>query len=102
MYMCVYMYIYIYICISIHIRTREEPTGWPGWVSGGPVAGGEFPEHGSASGMTHRKRERDFPRTSILPNIFDGRERLGEARGSGVMGENRVFPRPQRLGAPIK
>ena len=33
---------------------------------------------------------RGFPQVGILPNIFDARERSGEAQGCRVMGENEV------------
>ena len=54
----------------------------PGWVSGG----------GDGRGSS-------FPQASILLDLFDGRERSGEARGSRMMGGKHKFPRMQLPGA---
>ena len=45
-------------------------------------------------------RGREFPRANILPTIFDGRGRPGEAQGCHVMGGKKVSHGCSTLGPP--
>ena len=66
-----------------------------GGAGGGAVAG-----RGRAVAGRGDSRGRGFPRTGILPNIFDGMERAGEARRRCVMGGRSEFPTIATSGTP--
>ena len=55
---------------------------------------------GGADGRREDSRGRGFPRTGILPNVFDGRERAVEARGCRVMGGRSEVPTNTTFGKP--
>ena len=60
-------------------------------MSGGTLGG--YPGRGDGRG-------REFPRVSILPGIFDGRERAREAQGCRVMGGDDISHDHDTPGSP--
>ena len=67
---------------------------WGAARDGGNI---NIPTGGRPEGRNSRGR--DFPRTGILPGIFDARRRQGMAWERHMMGETCLFPRLQHPGA---